>query len=95
MMGIRYSWVCVLSVNGLRSHTDISFGYARSELIVYLYIYCPMLRGEWHSQAVPAMATPYIQTHVKSKRKTRSEDRDIDENNIAQWIRETFGIFGG
>ena len=29
----------------------------------------------------------------KPERKTRSESRDIYENDIVQWLGETFGIF--
>ena len=33
------------------------------------------------------------QATQKPNRKTRSESRDIDENDIIQWLYETFGIF--
>ena len=31
--------------------------------------------------------------YKKPERKIRSESRDIDENQIVQWLGETFGIF--
>ena len=33
------------------------------------------------------------QDRKKPERKTRSESRDIDENDIVLWLGETFGIF--
>ena len=38
----------------------------------------------------PLRTIPYTE---KSERKIRSESRDIDENDIVQWLGETFGIF--
>ena len=31
----------------------------------------------------------------KNERKTRNESRDFDQNNIVQWLSETFDIFAG
>ena len=40
------------------------------------------------------MVTLFVQNYIqKPERKTRSESRDIDENDIVQWLGETFGIF--
>ena len=37
----------------------------------------------------------FVQNNMlkQNERKTRSESRDIDENDIVQWLNETFGIF--
>ena len=40
------------------------------------------------------MVTLFVQNNIqKPERKIRSESRDIDENDIVQWLGETFGIF--
>ena len=41
------------------------------------------------------MVTLFVKTiyQKKNERKTRSEIRDINENDIVQWLGETFGIF--
>ena len=40
------------------------------------------------------MVTLFVQNNVqKTERKIRTESRDIDENDIVQWLGETFGIF--
>ena len=39
------------------------------------------------------MVTMFVQNDMKkTERKARSESRDIDENKIVHWLRETFGI---
>ena len=35
----------------------------------------------------------YNAIYKKPERKTHSESRNIDENDIFQWLGETFGIF--
>ena len=40
------------------------------------------------------MITLFVQNNIqKPERKTSSESRDIDENDIVQWLGEMFGIF--
>ena len=39
------------------------------------------------------MVTPFKTIYKNHERKTRSESRDIDENDIVQWLGDTFGIF--
>ena len=42
------------------------------------------------------MVTLFVQNNIqKPGRKIRSESRDIDDNDIVQWLGETFGISFG